>query len=87
MIRIILVNVLLLLFPALLYFSYVYLRHREQPDEEIVSNAPIFWLLAFGAVLMLGSLIFFGKWEGGAPGKQYVPPVYRDGVIVPGHVE
>lgn len=87
MIRIVLINVLLLLFPVLLYFSYVYLRHRDRPNEEILSNAPIFWLLAFGAVLMLGSLIFFGKWEGGAPGKQYVPPVYRDGVIVPGHVE
>lgn len=87
MIRIVLINVLLLLFPVLLYFSYVYLRHRDRPNEEILGNAPIFWLLAFGAVLMLGSLIFFGKWEGGAPGKQYVPPVYRDGVIVPGHVE
>lgn len=87
MIRIILVNILLLLFPAMLYFSYVYLRQRDEPDGEILSNAPIFWLLALGAVLMLGSLIFFGKWEGGAPGKQYVPPVYRDGVIIPGHME
>lgn len=87
MIRIVLVNLLLLLFPAVLYFSYVYFRRREQPGGEIVSNAPIFWLLAFGAVLMLGSLVFFGKWEGGAPGKHYVPPAYRDGVIVPGHME
>ena len=60
---------------------------RVAPVISAGSNAPIFWLLAFGAVLMFVSLIFFGHWEGGAPGKQYVPPVYRDGVIVPGHVE
>jgi hypothetical protein len=87
MIRIVLVNILLALFPALLYFSYVYLRRRENPDEEILNNAPIFWLLSAGVALMLASLILFGHWEGGAPGKQYVPPRFEDGVIIPGHVE
>ena len=87
MIRVILVNLLFLLFPALLYFSYVYLRRRENPDEEILSNAPIFWLLAAGVLLMLASIVVFGHWEGGDPGRQYVPPQFKDGVVIPGHVE
>ena len=87
MIRVILVNLLLVLFPALLYFSYVYLRRRGGQGTEIVGDAPIFWLLSAGVALMLASLVFFGHWEGGAPGKRYVPPRIQDGVVVPGHVE
>ena len=87
MIRIILVNLLFLVFPSLLYFSYVYLKRRQEPDEEILSNAPIFWLMAAGVVLMLASIVIFGHWEGGAPGKIYVPPEVKDGVVIPGHVE
>jgi Family of unknown function (DUF6111) len=87
MIRVVLVNILLVTFPALLYFSYVYLRRRGNPDEEILSNAPIFWLLAAGVSLMLASLIIFGQWQGGAPGKHYVPPRVQDGVVIPGHME
>jgi hypothetical protein len=87
MIRVVLVNLLFLFAPALLYFSYVYLRKRGQPDEQILSNAPIFWLMAAGVAMMLASIVIFGQWEGGAPGKQYVPPQFKDGVIIPGHVE
>jgi Family of unknown function (DUF6111) len=87
MIRVVLVNLLLVMFPILLYFSYVYLRRQGRPDEQILSDAPIFWLLAAGVALMLASLILFGQWEGGAPGKHYVPPRMKDGVVIPGHVE
>lgn len=87
MIRVVLVNILLVTFPALLYFSYVYLRRRNNPDEEILSNAPIFWLLAAGVSLMLASLIYFGQWQGAPPGKTYVPPRIEDGVVIPGHME
>jgi hypothetical protein len=87
MIRIILVNLLLLLLPAILYFSYIYLRRGEEENQEIVADAPIFWLLAAGAGLMLAALVVIGQWEEGDPGGRYVPPQVRDGVIVPGHIE
>lgn len=87
MIRVILVNLLFLLLPTIIYFSYVYLRSNGKVGEEAVSNAPILWLLITGVILMLSTLFIFGKWEGSDPSKQYHPPVYRDGVIVPGHVE
>ncbi len=87
MIRVVLVNLLFLFFPALLYFAYVYVRRRDKPDAEIVNNAPIFWLLAAGVLLMLLSIVIFGHWQGGAPGKRYVPPRVENGVVIPGHVE
>jgi hypothetical protein len=87
MIRIILVNLLLLLLPLIVYFSYVYLRSRSEPDEDLVANAPIFWLLAGGAALMLIALVFLVRWETGDPEARYVPPRYEDGVIVPGHYD
>jgi hypothetical protein len=87
MIRVILVNLLFLLFPSVLYFAYVYLRRKEDPNAQILSNAPIFWLIAAGVLMMLASIVVFGHWEGDPIGKRYVPPQYKDGVIIPGHNE
>jgi uncharacterized SAM-binding protein YcdF (DUF218 family) len=87
MIRIVLVNLLLLLLPLIVYFAYVYLRRRSVPSEEIVADAPIFWLLAGGAALVLIALVFLVRWETGDPKAKYVPPRFEDGVIVPGHYE
>lgn len=87
MIRIILVNLLFLLLPLMIYFAYVYLRRGDEADDGIVANAPIFWLLAAGVGLMLVGILVLGRWEGGEPGKTYVAPRVRDGVVVPGHYE
>jgi len=87
MIRIILVNLLFLLLPLIIYFAYVFLRQNTEPDEGILTNAPIFWLLAIGVGLMLMAIVILGRWEGGEPGKSYVPPQFRDGVVIPGHYE
>ena len=87
MIRIILVNLLFLLLPLIIYFAYVFLRQRGDPDQGILTNAPIFWLLAAGVGLMIMAIVILGRWEGGEPGKTYVPPQYRDGVVIPGHYE
>ncbi len=87
MIRIILVNLLLLLLPLILYFGYIYFRNRQTPNQQILGDAPIFWLLAGGAGLMLIALIALGQWEVGDPTGKYVPPHVEDGVVVPGHIE
>ena len=87
MIRVVLLNLLLLLLPLVLYFSYVYVRRRSMPNSEIVANAPIFWLLAAGTGLMLVGLVVLGQWESGELKGRYVPPRIEDGRIVPGHFE
>ncbi len=87
MIRIIVVNLLLLLLPTIIYFTYIYLRRQQTPDAEIMADAPIFWLLAAGAGLSLLVLIFFVDWTGNTPYGRYIPPRFEDGVVVPGRVE
>jgi hypothetical protein len=87
MIRIVVVNLILLLLPIIVYFAYVMLRPKREPDENIVADAPIFWLLAGGAALMIAGLIILGQWESGGLEGRYVPPKFEDGVIVPGHIE
>ncbi len=87
MIRVILVNLLFLLLPLIIYFAYVFLRQSAGPGDGIVANAPIFWLLALGVGMMLIAIVTLGRWEGGDPGKRYVPPQFKDGVVIPGHYE
>jgi len=87
MIRVVLVNLLLLLLPTIIYFAYVYLRRQRVPNEDIVADAPIFWLLAGGVVLMLVALVILGQWETGDLAGNYVPPRFEDGQVVPGHFE
>ncbi len=87
MIRVILVNLLLLLVPTMVYFTYVYFRRRSSPNDAIVADAPIFWLLAAGALLVMVALTFLAQWESIAPGGTYVPPHVEDGRVVPGHIE
>jgi hypothetical protein len=87
MIRIVLVNLLFLLLPTLIYFAYVYIQRRRSGEGEILENAPIFWLLAAGAGLMLAALVVLGQWETGELEGRYVPPKVEDGKVVPGHFE
>ncbi len=87
MIRILLINLLFLLLPTVLYFAYVLLRRRSEPNAEILADAPIFWLLATGAASMLIALVVLGQWETGSTEGRYVPPQVKDGVVVPGHTE
>jgi hypothetical protein len=90
MIRIIVVNLLLLLLPTIIYFTYIYLRRQQTPDSqdsEILADAPIFWLLAGGAALSIIVLVFLVQWEGSQLNGRYIPPRLEDGVVIPGHVE
>lgn len=90
MIRIVLENILLFLLPTVVYVAYVAMRRRDKPNnspQQILDDAPLFWLLAAGAIVMLTVLAFFSTETGGRPGQGYEPPVYRDGKIVPGRKE
>jgi hypothetical protein len=87
MIRVVLINLVFLLLPLVLYYLYIYIRRELQPDVRMTAEAPVALLIGSGVVLMLASLLIFGKWEGNAPGGKYYPPEIRNGVVVPGRVE
>jgi hypothetical protein len=88
MLRVVVVNLTLLLLPSLVYGAYIYLTRRNAPLDKALDDAPIFWLFGIGVILMLATLIYYIQFSGGGrPGQTYVPPAYKDGKIVPGHVE
>ena len=88
MIRIILQNIILLLLPTVLYFSYMYLRRGGNRQDKagnttnVVDGAPLVLLFSIGAVLALGTMLYFVSFEQGQPGQNYTPPELRDGKII-----
>mgnify|MGYP001428512160 CR=1 FL=1 len=53
----------------------------------VLDDAPLIWLFAAGAAVVLITLISFGSVTGGKPGQVYTPPSFKDGKIEPGHID
>jgi hypothetical protein len=86
MMRLILLNLFLLLLPAMLYFLYVFTLRWLRGGSGPVDVSPLLWLFFAGILLMVGALAFFVEFtRQGA--TDYSPPVFRDGVVVPGRVK
>jgi ABC-type Fe3+ transport system permease subunit len=85
MIRIVIENVLLFVMPTAVYLAYVYLVRKEGgAGNDVLAEAPLLWLSASGAVLVLAAMILFGSTKGGTPSQGYEPPEMQNGKIVPG---
>ena len=88
MIRLVIENVLLFLLPAALYVGYVLLTRRDTKPGEIINDAPLVWLFVAGALLVIGTLIYFASTSvGGRPDQTYTPPYIKDGQIEPGVIK
>jgi len=90
-VKILLTRVLPFLLPLLAYLAWWYLARRKALAQGSakpgIQEGP--WALAIATALMLAvlGLIVFGAMRGEEPGGVYVPPAYKDGRIVPGHIE
>ncbi len=88
MIRIVIENLLLLLLPTIIYFSYVFLtRGKTTTGRQALTDAPLLWLFVAGVMCSMVAIVFFISKSGGAPGDRYVPSVYKDGEVIPGYIE
>lgn len=90
MLRVVLENLILFLLPTLVYVAFVTLRRRGKPGQSVATvldEAPVVWLIAIGALMMMAGLAYFATTDGGKPGQGYEPPVYKDGKIIPGRKE
>lgn len=94
MIRVFIENLLLFLIPTIVYVAYVMMTRATNEGDadtssptsaQILNEAPLMWLFAAGAMLVIATLISFGHYSGGKPGELYVPPAMKDGRIEPGH--
>ncbi|MEL7047542.1 MAG: DUF6111 family protein [Pseudomonadota bacterium] len=85
MARIVIENIVLLLLPTILYFTYIaVMKPKKGSKQQEINDAPFVWLFSIGVVLMIGVLLTFGNMTGHKPGEVYQPPIFRDGKIIPG---
>lgn len=88
MIRVVVENIVLFLLPTAVYVIYMLLTRKPDEKDGVLDDAPFFWLMLAGTMLVLIVLIAFGSTSGGKPGQSYVPPsLSRDGTIEPGHLK
>jgi hypothetical protein len=50
-------------------------------------EVPWFWLSAASLVLLTATLVAVALTTGEKPNGVYHPPVYKDGKVIPGHIE
>jgi hypothetical protein len=86
MIRIVIENILLFLLPTVLYVGYVLLTRGVPTKGSLLDEAPLVWLFAAGALLVVLVLVAFGSTSGGRPDQHYEPPSMKDGQIQPGRI-
>ncbi|MGE0022843.1 MAG: DUF6111 family protein [Hyphomicrobium sp.] len=99
MIRTVIENILLFLLPTLIWLGWVLFqraRAAQAEDDEasspspfaaVLDDAPLMWLFATGAILVIVTLTVFGSSSGGRPGQHYEPSVLKDGKIQPSHID
>jgi hypothetical protein len=88
MMRIALELILLFLAPAAAYLGYMLLMHPGRPAGEVFAKAPLIGLGLGGALLVLGTLVYYGvrtDTTKGGIGETYTPARIKDGQIEPGH--
>jgi hypothetical protein len=86
MLRIALIDVFMFALPFLLYGAYM-LATRGASPAGLWQGAPVVWLLAAGATLLLITMATLISFSGGRPGGIYHPPILQDGVVKPGEID
>ena len=87
MTRVMLVYTILLLLPFLIFGGWRWIARGARGHKEIVSDAPILVLLLLGIALVGAGLYFLASKEQAGIEGRYIPPMIKDGKIVPGHFE
>lgn len=88
MIRIVVENLFFFLLPTLGYIAWVAFEANDWPGlGPVLRTAPLAKLFVAGAAIMFGSLAFFATRAHNVPGEVYVPAVFKDGHIEPGHAD
>jgi hypothetical protein len=86
MIRITIENVFFFLVPTLVYIAWIAFKRDDWPGLwEVLKVAPLLNLFVLGAAMMLTTLVLFSSHANNTPDETYVPPVFQDGKLQPGH--
>lgn len=86
MIRILIENIFFFLLPTLGYIAWIAFRSNEWPGLwNVLKAAPLVRLFVAGAALMIVTLTLLASRSHNDPEEVYVPPIFKDGQIEPGH--
>ncbi|MHC5652517.1 DUF6111 family protein [Stappia sp.] len=86
MLRVVLTQLLLVSLPFIGFAAWLFITKKAQTSENW-RKGPLVWLLMAGLALSIGGFVLLAEKEGLPEGKNYVPTVLRDGVLIPGHYE
>ncbi len=86
MLRIALIDIVMFALPFLIYGAYM-LATRSASPSTLWQGAPVLWLLAAGAMLLLITMATLISFSGGKPGGTYHPPSLQNGVVKPGEID
>lgn len=91
MLRTILIQLAWFLLPFIVYGLYVHGLQRLFPKKTAPrptnSRSVFVWLSACGLFLVAVSLFVFALIEGEPVGKEYAPPRFEQGIVVPGQFQ
>ena len=86
MIRITIENIFVFLLPVIGYIAWEAFKRNDWPGlAAVLRDAPLIKLFVAGAALMLTTLALFSSRSHNTPDEAYVPPVFKDGKLQPGH--
>lgn len=85
MIRTVFYSAVLFLLPFVLYFLWLGSERRKSGDAVPASRQHLFAVTLAGIALAALGFIYFTEFGGADPDAVWVPPVYKDGQLVPGH--
>ena len=86
MIRITIENIFVFLLPVIGYIAWEAFKRKDWPGlATVLRDAPMLKLFIAGAVLMLTTLAVVSSRSHNTPDEAYVPPVFKDGKLQPGH--
>lgn len=77
-----LVHILPLLLPFMLYGSYIWILKKREKEHPEWREAPWFWLIASGLVLMIASFVIYALVADQPAGTPYQPARIEQGRIV-----
>lgn len=88
MLRLTMIQAALFFAPFLAYGLYLVFLRRPVTAGASWREAPILWLVAVGALLTVVAFVVLAWHDTGPlPSSGYVPPSFKDGHFVPGHVQ
>jgi|LNFM01.1.fsa_nt_gb uncharacterized membrane protein len=85
MIRTVFYSAVLFLLPFVFYFLWLGSERRKSEEEIAASKRHLFFVTLAGIALAAAGFIYFTEFGGADPDAVWVPPVYKDGQLVPGH--